>query len=148
MEVIDPHRNTTEASAARMNEWPPRCEVREGPASTEGSFTVELHPLEAALGPPGHRLLEADGVAQPHQLLADIHSLGDKDVLVFFNDPCKETEDEHGSVTHVVVVELDAGPGGDLRMGVAAQFGLQGAPAGAGRQLLKVIQGCLSPHLS
>lgn len=33
-------------------------------------------------------------------------------------------------------------------MGVAAQFGLQGAPAGAGRQLLEVIQGCLSPHLS
>ena len=47
-----------------------------------------------------------------------------------------------------VVVELDAGPGGDLGVGVAAQFGLQGSPQGTVCQPLELIQGCLSPHLS
>lgn len=47
-----------------------------------------------------------------------------------------------------VVIELDTGPGGEVRVGVAAEFGLQGSPGGTVRQLLKVIQGCLCPHLS
>lgn len=47
-----------------------------------------------------------------------------------------------------VVIELDTGPGGRVRVRVAAQFGLQGSPGGTVCQLLKVIQGFLSPHLS
>lgn len=47
-----------------------------------------------------------------------------------------------------VVIELDTGPGGEVRVGVAAEFGLQRSPGGTVRQLLKVIQGCLCPNLS
>lgn len=43
------------------------------------------HPLQAAkivaLCPPVHHFLDADGVAQPYELLTDIYSLGETTVL-------------------------------------------------------------------
>lgn len=47
-----------------------------------------------------------------------------------------------------VVIELDAGPGGEVGVRVAAEFGLQGSPGGAVCQIRKVHQGFLSPYLS
>lgn len=45
------------------------------------------------------------------------------------------------------VVQPDAGPGHQLRVGVAAQLGLQGAPHRTVAQPLKLVQGVLGPHV-
>lgn len=47
-----------------------------------------------------------------------------------------------------VVIEFDAGPGGDVGVRVAAEFGLQGSPGGAVSQPFEVIQGRFSPLVS
>lgn len=120
------------------------------------------HPPQTAkivsLTPPVGDLLEADSMAQPYELLTNIHGLGETTVL---HRVCKKTADgmrnksnrylENIKTAYLAitgVTEPDTGPGGDLRVRVAAQFGLQRSPGGTVCEPLKLIQRCLSPHLS
>lgn len=72
----------------------------------------------------------------------------------FMNAMCtreQEMRSKHKKLADLAVavdVELDAGPGGDLGVGVAAEFGLQRPPRGAVGQTLKVVQRRLGPRLA